>query len=76
MSERAKSPEQYVTNTCEQCGKKGGAYLSHYEIMLCSCGKFHWALRPKRSGPLVAFPWPGHPKDRAGSQGTASPTHK
>jgi hypothetical protein len=56
MSERAKMPKQWVPNICE-CG--GGAYLSHYDLMRCACGKWFWALRPKKNGPLVMFPWPG-----------------
>jgi hypothetical protein len=50
--------EQWVPVPCE-CGAKGGQYLAHYSLVRCSCGKYFWALQPKRGGPLVAFPWPG-----------------
>ncbi len=57
--------EQYVSHTCGYCGSKGGAYLVHYELMRCGCGKMFWALRPHRDGPLVLFEWPGMPKTKA-----------
>jgi hypothetical protein len=56
--ERAVDEKRWVPNTCE-CGSSGGAYLRHYEIMRCSCGKFLWALQPDRGGPFLMFPHPG-----------------
>lgn len=54
--------EQQINWTCDACGKKCGARLSHYDICPCGkCGKQIWALRPVRNGPLVASPWPGTP---------------
>lgn len=47
-----------MPSNCE-CGSKGGAYLVHYGLMRCSCGRMHWALQPDRLGPLILFPWPG-----------------
>ena len=58
MSKRAADKEQWLPNNCD-CGSKGGAYLKHYELMRCSCGRMHWALRPTAGGPLVLYPWPG-----------------
>lgn len=64
MSKRAEEKEQWVASICD-CGFKGGAYLKHYGIMRCECGKFWWALRPERAGPLLAYPWPGQVAVRA-----------
>jgi len=50
--------EQFVKLNCD-CGSGGGQYLRRYSLCQCSCGKMWWALRPKRDGPLVAYPWPG-----------------
>lgn len=52
------SEKEFVPMHCA-CGYDGGQYLDHYGLVRCKCGKFYWALRPKRFGPLVAFPWPG-----------------
>lgn len=41
------------------CGQKWQQSLKRYEIVRCACGKFWWALRPRRDGPLRAFAWPG-----------------
>jgi len=55
---------QRVVNNCA-CGHKGSAVLKHYDVVRCSkCGKFWWALQPKRNdgvngAVLVAYPWPG-----------------
>lgn len=50
---------QYVRSPCE-CGAGGGwRMVGHYDVLRCQCGREFWALRPRRSGPLVAFPWPG-----------------
>jgi hypothetical protein len=49
----------WLTHVCGRCGKKGGGYLRHYEVMTTCCGEFVWALQPKRSGPLKLFPHPG-----------------
>ena len=57
-AERKPDSEAYVPSNCE-CGSKGGAYLVHYGLMRCSCGRMHWALQPDRLGPLILFPWPG-----------------
>lgn len=42
-----------------QCGYSGVNILGHYDIVRCTCGLFYWALRPKRNGLLVAYPYPG-----------------
>ena len=55
---------QWVPIHCP-CESKGGQYLKHYDVVRCSCGKFFWALQPKRNGPLKAFPWPGRNLTRA-----------
>lgn len=47
---------RYVRVVCE-CGFRGGNYLRHYQVCRCVCGRFYWALQPKRNGPLVAFAW-------------------
>lgn len=60
---RAPDTAEWVGSRCA-CGHGGGARLKHYELMRCKCGKFEWALRPRRDGPLEAFPWPGPPKTR------------
>jgi hypothetical protein len=56
--ESQRDVEEFVYSEC-QCGHKGGAKLKHYGLMRCKCGRFQWALRPRRFGPLVAYPWPG-----------------
>jgi hypothetical protein len=56
MIETAQTP--WVSGECA-CGETVGQYLSHYQILRCSCGRWHWALRPRRGGPLLLFPWPG-----------------
>jgi hypothetical protein len=56
--DRPVNSPRWVPNNC-QCGSKGGQYLVHYGIMRCECGRFHWALQPKRGGPLVMFAYPG-----------------
>ena len=61
---RPSPKEQYVKVPCD-CGRAGGQYLAHYELVRCDCGKFFWALQPRRDGPLVAFPWPGYTKREA-----------
>lgn len=55
---KAPPAEHWVSVVCD-CGKKIGARMSHWEVLVCPCGRRHWALRPKRSEPLVLFPWPG-----------------
>lgn len=56
MKPRAAAPStQWLTHTCGYCGKKGGAYLAHYDLLRCTCGKMFWALQPQRNGPLVIF---------------------
>jgi hypothetical protein len=61
MSAEAKPVEtrQWVPLKCD-CGAKTGAYLNHYDICRCVCGRNYWALRPVHKGPLVAFYWPGN----------------
>lgn len=49
---------KWVPNNCS-CGAKGGAYLKHYDIMRCDCGRYHWALQPHADGPFVLYPWLG-----------------
>jgi hypothetical protein len=56
---RPVNKEQWVKNPCD-CEAGGGAYLYHYGVMRCACGRRFWALRPKKEGPMVAFPFPGH----------------
>jgi hypothetical protein len=56
MGERREDKIQWCPNNCA-CGSKGGAYLRHYEIMRCDCGKHHWALQPDADGPFILFPW-------------------
>lgn len=46
------------------CDCKGGAYVEHYDLVRCKCGITWWALRPQRTGPLVAFKWPGNHRMR------------
>lgn len=68
--------EQYVPFACE-CGHKGGAYMNHYDLVRCSCGKFFWALQPKRGGPLKSFPWPGqYDRQQPLAKGRADGTSK
>jgi len=49
----------WLGHTCGFCGAKGGAYLTHYEILRCTCGHFFWALQPNAGGPLKLFQHPG-----------------
>ena len=51
-------PAQTFVRNCG-CGSTGQVVLGHYEIGRCPCGRFFWALQPKRNGPLALFPWPG-----------------
>jgi hypothetical protein len=51
----AAEEKQYIRVPCD-C--KGGGYANHYDKLYCPCGHIWWALRPIRSGPLVAYPWP------------------
>ena len=55
--------EQRIPLSCP-CGARGTVTLKHWELFRCSkCGRFFWALQPKRPGPFVFFPWPGqHPQ--------------
>jgi hypothetical protein len=59
----AKAEEVFLRFQCG-CDRGSAAYVRHYEIVHCSrCGGYWWALQPVRSGPLVAFAWPGlHPQ--------------
>jgi len=54
-----KAPASHWVSVVCECGKKIGAHLSHYEILVCYCDRKYWAMRPKRFGPLVLFPYPG-----------------
>lgn len=49
----------YVRLECGFCQRKGGAYMGHYDLLRCVCGRAYWALQPHRGGPLVLVPWPG-----------------
>jgi hypothetical protein len=55
---RAKDERQWVAGNCGFCGAKIGQYLSHYDVLQCSCGKFSWVLYPKRNGPLTLIAHP------------------
>jgi hypothetical protein len=56
--------EQQVTFECH-CGKRYRTTVAHYDRLWLDCGHPHWALQPKRGGPLVMYPWPGPPLTRA-----------
>ena len=58
MKQRAQDNPETVTLVCG-CGFKGHASQVHYGRVRCKCGRLFWALRPRRDGPLVAFPLPG-----------------
>lgn len=62
MNSEAKPVQEarYVSHVCGFCGVKGGAYVNHYDMIRCSCGKMFWALQPQRGGPLIFFRWPGN----------------
>lgn len=56
-------PKQNDGHWCSilcDCGHQCGQYLQHYGLVKCSCDRVFWALRPKRNGPLILYPWPGH----------------
>lgn len=55
---RVQDFEEPVAFHCD-CGSKSQELLKHYGLLRCTCGKFWWALRPKRNGRLRMFPWPG-----------------
>ncbi len=52
-------PFGWCQTTCDKCGKRVGANMSHYDRVSCGrCGKQYWALEPKRDKGLVLFPLP------------------
>ena len=53
-----KPRSQRLTVVCE-CGRKGGGYYAHYDLVRCDCGKRFVALQPKRGGLLKLFPHAG-----------------
>lgn len=55
---RATATTQPVRFKCA-CGHSSTEVAGHYDIVRCKCGKFQWALQPRRGGPLRFFPWPG-----------------
>jgi hypothetical protein len=62
MKAQAIRPErQRLFWTCE-CGSALSAWLNHYDVAHCDCGRNWWALQPKRDGDLKIFPWPGRVK--------------
>lgn len=58
MVERAVTPVQSVQFACV-CGREWAQRVAHYDIVMCHCGGFVWALQPKRNGPLAGYIWPG-----------------
>jgi hypothetical protein len=61
MSRAAALPEQQIRLHCDECDCTSNGKLAHYDVSRCpKCGKRYWALRPKRNGPLVLCPYPGH----------------
>ena len=58
-STKATVGTEYVRHVCGFCEAQAGAYVRHYEVLRCVCGRFFWALQPKRSGPLVLVAHPG-----------------
>ncbi len=58
MAAKPHEPPELVRFVCPHCRSKG-QLIGHYDVIRCGCGAFSWALRPKRSGPLVIFPHPG-----------------
>jgi hypothetical protein len=41
------------------CGHKQQLTVKRYDVVRCACGKFWWALQPRRNGPLRLSLWPG-----------------
>jgi len=41
------------------CGSLHRFATKHYEVSRVACGRFYWALQPRRNGNLQLFPWPG-----------------
>lgn len=68
--QREPEREQYCSIRCE-CGKTHGNYLAHYEILYAACGRYFWALQPKREGGFILKPWPGRNLTRQEMEGTA-----
>lgn len=60
---------QWLGGVCGYCGAKVGQYLNHYDILQCRCGKYLWALRPKKNGPLLLSK---HPELNAGATRNAT----
>lgn len=57
---RRPTPTMIVDFSCA-CGKEWQQKVVHYDIIRCACGRFVWALQPKRNGPLKGYQWPGDP---------------
>lgn len=55
-----------LRNVCD-CGTGGFFELRHWEVGRCGCGRFFWALEPKRGGPLVLYAWAGDPASNRAS---------
>lgn len=49
-------PRQQLSVECARCGRKVGAMVNHYQVVVCPCGWRYWALEPKRDGPMVLVP--------------------
>ena len=47
-----------MTAVCE-CGAVHRFSGKHYDVARAQCGRFFWALQPKRNGAMKMFPWPG-----------------
>jgi hypothetical protein len=60
----AQVAQQHVTFECH-CGRRYSGTVGHYDRVLPDCNHPHWALQPKRGGPLVMYPWPGPNLTRA-----------
>lgn len=47
-----------TVNDCP-CGTQHRFTAKHYDVGRAQCGRFFWALQPKRNGAMKMFPWPG-----------------
>jgi hypothetical protein len=56
---------QRVVLECGFCGRKGGAYVEHYDLVRCGCGHLFWALQRRRSEPLMLLVHPEDEVERA-----------
>lgn len=71
--QRRRDDEELVAFKC-RCGKKWRQMARHYDVIMCQCQQFVWALRPQQGGPLVSFFHPGFYAIPGGAQGTARRT--